>query len=335
MKAARVFVIVGIFLASVAGARAQQDLSTQLSKVANSNAVNYLSPLLSAWGADLNSGFYHSADLHDVLGFDVGVKAGAVVVKDVDKVFDFVLPNQISYTYQGVPVTLNAGSDYDNVIPGSPTAVGSSTGKTVTLKIKDSSPNILLRGKTIGTFTTPGGFDLKYAPLIMPQAAIGLPFGLEVIGRFVPNMTIGNNIAKVNFIGFGVRYSIDQYLPMVPVDIAVHFMTQKLTVSDMDDNKVLGASGTAYGIEVSKKLIFLTIYGGYQIERSTWSIDPYSYTDPFTSSTIKASGFSIDGKDKSRMHAGVRLLLLFVNLHADYSFATQPVLTAGVGVSFR
>jgi hypothetical protein len=49
---------------------AQEDLGNQLSKVASQNAVNYLAPLLSAWGADLNSGLYHSADLHDILGFD-------------------------------------------------------------------------------------------------------------------------------------------------------------------------------------------------------------------------------------------------------------------------
>jgi hypothetical protein len=331
MKAGRYSVLAGLLMVFSASLYAQDDLSTQLAKVANANAVNYLSPLLSSWGADLNSGFYHSADLHEVLGFDIGLKVGAVLVKDQDKVFDFLLPDHI--TYNGV--TLQSGVDYDNVIPGSPTAVGASTGKTVAVKVKQTSSFVPLRGQTIMNLTTPQGFDMKYATLLMPQAAIGLPFGLEVVGRFVPNITLPNNVGKVNFIGFGLRHSLDQYIPMMPIDIAIHFMMQKLTISDMNDNKILGASGTAYGIEISKSLILFTLYGGYQIEKSSWTLEPYSYSDPSTAISIKTQPLDIPGQNTSRFHAGVRFLLLIVNVHADYSFAKQPVVAAGLGISFR
>jgi hypothetical protein len=331
MKAGRYFIFAGLLMVLSFNLYAQEDLSSQLSKVAGTNAVNYLAPLFSAWGADFNSGFYHSADLHEVLGFDIGLKAGAVLVKDQDKVFDFVLPDHI--TYNGV--TLQAGVDYDNVIPDSPTAVGASTGKTVALKVKQTSSFVPLRGQTILNVTTPQGFDMKFAPLLMPQAAIGLPFGLEVIGRFAPNITLPNNVGKVNFIGFGLRHSLDQYLPMVPIDIAIHFMTQKLTISDMNDTKILGASGTAYGIEASKSLVLFTLYGGYQIEKSSWTLEPYSYSDPSKAVSVKIPGFTVDGQNTSRFHAGVRFLLLIVNIHADYSFAKQPVIAAGIGISFR
>lgn len=306
---------------------AQDDLGKQLSKIAGANAVSYVTPLLSAWGADLNSGFYHSADLHDVLGFDIGLKAGVVLVKNEDKIFDFVLPDQI--TYNGL--RLQAGVDYDKVVPGAPTALGDADGKAV--KVKSTSPFVLLRGQTI--FTTPQGFNLKYVPLVMPQAAVGLPFGLEVVGRFAPNISLPNDVGKVNFIGFGIRYSLDQHIPMIPVDIAVHFMTQKLTISDVNDNKILGASGTAYGVEISKSLALFTVYGGYQIEKSRWDIESYNYLDPSTAASFTIPGFSVEGKNTSRLHAGVRLLLLIVSIHADYSLATQPVLTAGIGISFR
>lgn len=310
----------------------QDDLGKQLSKVAGQNAISYISPILSAWGADLNSGFYHSADLHDILGFDVGLKVGAVLVKDEDRVFDLVLPDQIVYNDPARGrFTLTAGVDYDKVIPGAPTAFGDPDGKAV--KVKSTSPFIPLQGQTI--FTTPRGFDLKYAPLLMPQAAIGLPLGLEVVGRFVPNVTLPGDVAKFNFIGFGIRHNIDQYIPMFPINVAIHFMTQKLTISDLNDNKIVGASGTAYGIEVSKSLILFTLYGGYQIEKSSWDIEPYNYSDPKTATVINVPGFSVDGKNTSRFHAGVRFLLLVINVHADYSFATQPVVTAGVGISLR
>jgi len=324
----RVFIIVAAFLASIwCATYAQDDLGAQLSKVAGQNAINYVSPLLSGLGADLNSGFYHSADLHDILGFDVGVKLGATWMKDEDKVFDFVLPDQIVYS----GVTLRAGTDYDKVVSGSPTAVGEKSGREV--KVKSTSAFVPLRGQTI--FTTPQGFNLKMAPLVMPQAAIGLPLGIEVIARFIPTVKLPEEAGKVNYFGFGIRHDLDQYIPMFPIDVAIHFMTQKLSLSDNADKKVLSASGTAYGIEVSKSLAVLTLYGGYQIEKSSLDIEPYSYSDPSTGTSVRLDGFSVEGKNKSRFHAGVRFLLLFINVHADYSFATQPVVAVGVGISLR
>lgn len=331
MKFTKITALVGLLATLPFAASAQDDLGKQLSKVAGQNAVSYLSPLLSAWGADLNSGFYHTADLHDILGFDVGVKVGAVMVKDADRVFDLVLPDKIVYDGPLGRFTLNPDKDYDKVIPGAPTALGDANG--IAVKVKTTSPIIPLRGQTI--FTTPGGFNLKYVPLVMPQASIGLPFGLEVVGRFVPTLKLPGDIGKFNYIGLGVRHSIDQYIPVIPIDIAIHFMTQKLTISDLNDNKIMGASGTAYGIEVSKSLVLFTVYGGYQIEKSSWDVEPYKYVDPTTATTIDIPGFSVDGQNTSRFHAGVRLLLLIVNVHADYSFAKQPVITAGLGISLR
>lgn len=327
MKTLRsLFINVSLLFVMTSLGFAQDDLGKQISKVAGENAINYLTPLLSGLGADLNSGFYHSADLHDVLGFDLGVKLGAALMKDDDKVFDFVMPDQM--TYSGV--TLRAVTDYDKIVSGSPSAIGEKTGKEV--KVKSTSPNIPLRGQTI--FSTPQGFDLRAVPLIVPQVAIGLPMGLEVIGRFIPTVSI-SDAGKVNFLGFGLRHDIDQYIPFFPIDVSIHFMTQKLTLSDKSDKKLLTGDATAYGLEISKKLVVLTLYGGYQIEKSNWDIEPYEFNESGTGSPVKVAGFSVEGKNKSRFHAGLRLLLVFLNVHADYSFSTHPVATVGAGITFR
>lgn len=332
MKALRSAVAVFIVLSFV-GVRgvAQDDLGKQLSKVAGQNAVNFLTPLLSSWGADLNSGFYYSADLHSILGFDIGLKASAVLVKDEDKAFDLTLPDQLTFKVGNVDYVAQAGRDYDKVILGTPTAVGTATGKE--LRVKTTSPLYPIAGNQV-IFTTPHGYDLKYVSLLVPQASIGLPLGIEVMGRFIPPTSVGD-AGKINFVGFGLRHDIDQYIPLMPIDIAVHFMTQKLTLSDNADKKVLSASGTVYGVEVSKSFALLTLYGGFQIENSAWEIEPYLFNNPETGSTIQMSGFSVEGKNKSRFHGGLRFLLLFINIHADYSFSEHPVATAGVGISFR
>jgi hypothetical protein len=324
MKLARTIIKAAglIVMASGLAVAQQNDLTAQLSKMLDANAKGYLEPLASGLGAGLNSGFYHSADLHSILGFDIGVKVGMAMIKDENKTFNFVLPATIKVG----AATFVGGTDYDMNVADAPTFAGGA-GKDVKVKSGRS-----LAGTTI--FTTPQGYDYSQLPLFAPQAAIGLPFGIEVIGRFLPSTNLGN-AGKVNFVGFGLRHDIDQYIPFCPVDIAIHFMTQKVTVNDKSDKKVMSLSGTAFGAEVSKSLILFTVYGGFQFESSSLSLEKYNYTDPTTGLTAQVNGFSIDGANKTRFLAGIRLLLAVINIHADYSFSKYPVATAGVGITFR
>jgi hypothetical protein len=300
-------------------------LPDQLAKIALNNLPGYLEPLTSGMGASMNSGFYHSADIHSILGFDIGIKVGVTMLKDENKTFNFVMPPTIG------PYS-TANGDYDAVV-SSPTAVGNAKG--VDVKIK--------QGPAAGTtiFTTPDGYNFTFpgspitgVPAGAIQAAVGLPLGFEVMGRFIPTVSAGD-AGKIGLTGFGLRHSIDQYIPFCPVNIAVHFMAQKLTLNDKNDNKVFSASATAYGAEVSKSLIFFTLYGGFQMEKSSFDLEPYQYK-PNATTNISIPGQTFEGAKKSRVHAGVRILLLFINLHADYAFAsTYPVATIGAGITFR
>ncbi|MGH2569050.1 MAG: DUF6588 family protein, partial [Bacteroidota bacterium] len=271
-----------------------------------------------------------SADLHDVLGFDVQLKFSAARLSEEDRFFNFEMPDEIPFG----ALTLRAGTDYDKVVRTS-SVVGPKEETVVRTK-----PSSIVPNQEIARL--PGGFDVDppLSPLFMPQAAIGLPFGIEVIGRFIPTTTItaeGTDVGKVNFLGFGVRYDIDQHIPMMPVDIAVHFTTQKFNLMDTKDNNLISASATAYGAEVSYKLLLFTLYGGFQLETSSFDIGPYTATVQYGNSTqeIRDIKFSVDGKNSSRALVGLRFLLAFVNIHADYSLAATPVFTVGAGITFR
>ncbi|HEY4613283.1 MAG TPA: DUF6588 family protein, partial [Bacteroidota bacterium] len=193
----------------------------------------------------------------------------------------------------------------------------------------------------------PGGFDVNFpvigaaSPLIVPQASIGLPFGIEVMGRFIPTTTIkgeDDDIGKVSFLGFGVRHDIDQYIPVpIPVDIAVHFMTQKFNFKDAQDKNLISASAVAYGIEASVNALILTVYGGFQFEQAKFEVGPYTatYKEGTVTKTVEVPKFEIESKNSSRALVGVRLVLAVINVHADYSFAETPVITAGVGITLR
>ncbi len=347
-------------MALAGGTARAQDLQQQFSQLGRQAAIGYLNPVLSGWGNDLNSGIFSSADLHEVLGFDLGLKFAMSRITDADKTYNLALPSIIVdpsslgvTTYNGVAIpagsklTLISGVNYPASITAN-TAVGSKD-NTVISTIGGSSavitsPDTLLNGKTIKLPNQPqairtitGGFDIGAlgVPLPMPQLNLGLPFGLEFMVRYVPTIPTGD-FGKFNSMGFGLRYDIDQWIPFCPVDIAAHFMTQKMTFKSSDDKDILTGKATAYGLEVSKKLSILTVFAGYQLESSTMTISDYTYTgnDPSLQGT-SISGFEVEGSNKSRFIVGARVLLLFLNVHADYSVATTSVFTVGAGISIR
>ena len=318
---------VGALIANVVTA---QDLQQQLSKLGHDAAVGYITPILSGWGNDLNSAIYYSADLHDVLGFDVGVKVASSHFIDGDKTYSFNLPNQIPLPVPGFgTVTLHAGADYDQNVTAN-SAVGSKDSTDLYTK----ATSIVGRRKFL---TLPGGYDpgaigVPLGPI--PQFDLGLPFGIELMARYIPTIK-ARDYGKVNFMGFGVRYSIDQWIPLCPVNIAVHFMTQKMNFKSVNDEDIFSGKANAYGVEVSKRFFILTLYGGFQFENSTLTLNDFTGYDAATGTSIPIQGFEVKGTDKSRFTFGARLLLLFINVHAEYSFATYPVLAAGVGISIR
>ncbi|MEX2191162.1 MAG: DUF6588 family protein, partial [Bacteroidota bacterium] len=289
---------------------AAQDLGDQLKQMAKVNAEKYVTPLLNGWGVALNSGIYHTAEVHSILGFDVHLKLTGSLIQESDKKYNFQTPAQIGLFTQG-----NAANQYPATVEAN-SVVGSKE-KTI-IRLNDGTPT----GAEI-----PGGLDIPTTPLIVPQVSIGLPFGFEVTGRFFPTTKIGD-VGKVNLLGFGLRHDIDQYIPLLPLDVAVHFFTQKLSYEDGNGTKLLEASGTAYGVEVSKHLLLLTVYAGFQLESSSVKVGPYT----FNGAPVE---FTVDGNTSSRVLVGARLSLVFLNIHADYNMGTTKAFALGVGISFR
>ncbi|MBN1396430.1 MAG: hypothetical protein JXA06_00185 [Bacteroidetes bacterium] len=312
-----------------------QDLAEELAKVGELNAKNYVSPIFDGFAADLNSAFFHSADLHESLGFDIGIKFGMSLVKDADKKYNFVTPSRLNFGGG----TLIAGVDYESSVPDVPTAVGATNAKKSVKMLPTSSYYQAfhdLHNDDV-LFEIPDGFDLPAVPMPMLQAAIGLPLGLEVMVRFLPTLSAGD-VGKINHMGFGLRYSIDQWIPLCPVDIAAHFMTQKINFKSDADKDIFKATGYAYGIEASKKLLFVTVYGGFQLEKASFTLSQLEgeFSTPDGSKTpFTIPEMTFDGKNKSRVTLGLRVLLAVVNIHAEYNIASNSVFAGGIGISLR
>ncbi|HEX9614922.1 MAG TPA: DUF6588 family protein [Bacteroidota bacterium] len=308
----RLLAVLALFLTSTAVG--QTDFGAQLRQMAKVNAEKYVSPLVNGWGAALNSGFYHTADVHGILGFDVHIKFTGSLLQDADKKYQFTTPDFPGYVRDGTGPNGYPGEVEANTVAGE--------NKTI--------PVVTNGGTTL--MTIPAGFNLPTTPLLIPQVSIGLPFGFEVTGRFFPTAKVGD-LGKINMLGFGLRHDVDQYIPMLPLDVAVHFMTQSISYEDNQGTKLFEASGTAFGIEASKHLILFTVYAGFQIESSSMTIGPYTATVAGQPVTIDA--FELEGANSSRVLLGARMSLLFLNLHADYNIGTTKAFALGVGISFR
>ncbi|MCX6122846.1 MAG: hypothetical protein NTX44_14640 [Ignavibacteriales bacterium] len=358
----RYILIAACVVALLGSLAAAQDLQEQLKKLGHDAAVGYVTPILAGWGNDLNSAMYYSADLHDVLGFDVGVKVAMSRFVDADKTYSLGIPSisvdpsalginsiNVGGTNYPVPtgtkVVLTSGVNYPSSVTAN-TAVGAKDNTIIKTNSNSvghiSSSNPLLNNQPVSVpanqpiLTLPGGFDLGTlgVPLPMPQLDLGLPFGLEFMLRYVPTISAGD-VGKFNYSGFGLRYSISQWLPLFPVDIAAHFMTQKMNFKSKDDKDIFSASGTAYGVEVSKKLFILTLYGGFQLESSTLTLADFQGYSAELGQNVTIPGFEVKGSNKSRFTVGARLLLLIVNVHAEYSIAKNPVIAIGAGITIR
>jgi len=350
-----------LFMLSFVGSVSAVDFQEQLQQMADENAKGYIGPFSTAFGTAMNSGLYHTAKVHSLLGFDISLKMMLVTVAPEALTYEFYLPDAMP-----VPVDPSLGIpnneiliDLTGVYPNRevPTVFGSSDGGTVSPTgaeaaietalmnegmtqaqidlLKQADPaqwNSMLN--VLPSYTIAGvGFDML--PLAMPQFSLGLFKETEVLLRFFPKMELNPDIGDIGLLGIGVKHSISQWIPipLFPLDISGQFVWQMLSIGDLLESK-----HTSFNIEVSKQLgigVSLTPYVGLGMESSTLDV---AYTiegtgDPNLDGTDV--GFSLDGDNGFRMTGGVRLGLLIGTLNVDYSMGEYSVISAGFGLTLR
>ena len=186
---------------------------------------------------------------------------------------------------------------------------------------------------------------LNYAPLPIANFGLGLPWNTEVKIRFLPTTSVGNG-TNIGIFGLGVMHDIKQHIPgikVAPFDLSafVGYTSFKSDVSfDPTGNpsqvgKSEFSATTIQGL-IGKKFSILTLYAslGYNFSSGTFkatgtytdSSTGASFTDPISLAS-SVSGF--------RGSAGLRLKLLILTLHADYTLQAYNTLTVGVGLSVR
>lgn len=285
----------------------------------------YLKPYGEMLGTSLNAGWYNSAKVHKVGGFDLTVSVMAAMTPSSRTKFD----------------VRKLGLEAFSLAPSSPHMAPNVAGEIEESNLPRLQPN--LPGGDYESFTLPNGTGFNKMPVPMIQAGIGLPLHSELIVRFVPKMDIGD-VGEVGLLGFGLKHSLKDYIPfvkrtpflqlsalmaytkfnsLIPVEDGMGGNELDISSGGFTSRLLVGANfpvisfytGLGYGSTNSD----FDLKGEYNIPGEGVKVDPLVH--------YKTNGFDFN--------AGLRLRLGFLAIHGDYTFGTYPTLTVGVGINIR
>ena len=318
----------------------------ELEDLLEDNGKNYIQPIVNSLSIDLNSGFYHTAEVHGMFGFDVGVKAMSIFVPEDDKTFEFSFPEPVSVSVGGESITVDLAAC--SADPDVPTVVGDRDGVNpldADLTEQAIEDALLAEGLTqddiddlqteISTVVNEvmamvpdiQGLGLDLVPLAFPQFSLGVGMGTELMLRYIPPVTLAESV-EVALVGFGAKHSISQYIPLCPVDLALQIAYQKLNVSDIVESNHLNAN-----FQVSRDFPCITLYGGLGYDRSSMEL---TYTYNQGEADEEEVVYSMDGENGPRMNAGLTLgFIPFTRISVDYTLSHYSAITAGLSISFR
>ena len=335
------YVVLGIVFLAPRPAFSQQ-LPDVIVDAGAEYAELYLQPVVNAFGADINGGLIHTAKVGGgALPFDLflGIKVMGALIPDIDRTLNiayetpyvFHAPDGNQYN---LPVTFQ--------INDGPTVFGDTSPGIVTGNIRqtvhpgadglDNTPDDIVIDSTLSFNVLPGLYDGSIAPLAVPQLGIGSLAGTDLIVRYLPRVR-HENYGHLEFVGIGLRHSVDRYIPSLPFRIAGHFMMQRLLITSNASEEILVASSLAAGIAVSKTFVFLTLYAGIQTEETTVAVD-YTFGEELSEIEGENISFELTGDTTLRGMAGASLKLgpFLVNVEASQG-NNRTVLAAGVGLA--
>ena len=350
MKKILIVLLAMTFIASISYAG---DIEEEIKKLANDNAENYLQPFITAFGTDMNSGLFHTAKLHDILGFDVGIRMMGAMIPDDAMYYDFALPATVPLIN---PVTmtdtlyLNSITLFGNADTKAPTVFGpdghmiSSDSASIRVALEDQNLSALAIDAIFQTYgadslasliaiPVPPGIDFNVMPMVVPQVGLGLPFKTEVLLRWAPTYNVPD-VGDIGFFGIGVKHQVSKYIPLCPVDITAMYAYQSLKVGD-----ILTSTHTAFNVHVSKKIPLLitsiTPYIGVGFESSSLDV---KYTIEGTGNPLidgTPISFSLDGDNGFRTRVGFSMRLMLFKIYADYALGDYNAYSAGFMLSIR
>jgi len=284
--------------------------------------VDYTKPLVSSFGAALNSGLYHTAASHKMGGFDLQLKAMYIPIPDAGKTYHYRVPG----------LTVNTTTQQLDTIwfEGTANTVFGAKESTLVYQGQDTVaiPPVL-----------PKGTGLSFFPFVMPQLSVGIYYGSELTIRFIPKFSIPGLDEKIGFWGIGIKEDITQLpipvLQNLPLNIAIQGAYQNLTVGDIVTSTALN-----FNVHASKKFSVITPYIGLGWEDAKLKFHyDFTYDELQPDQTIIQRTITIDktipSDNKIRLVTGFTLNLGPILFNAAYNLSKYSVISGGLGISIR
>lgn len=312
------------------------DLIRGSQKDAQYLASGYLESFLKATGSGINQGWYNTAKPHKLGGFDFTVSVALMAIPDDEKYY--TVDNSKLETIElyrladGSPVTGGSGKV--------PSLVGPA--QSPVYRYKSGEPNA---GQE---FNGPEGADIdvlnRSAALPVFNLSIGLPKGTDLKIRWSPTIDLGSS-GDAKLFGLGVMHDIKQYIPgikMLPFDLSAMIAYSKMELGfDLDEpgqRAEFEIQGTTVQAIISKKISVITPYASLGFATSKASVKAKGEYNIGTDLIPQYITDPISGEGKMttpRFSAGLRLQLLVLTFHMDYTLQKYSTITGGIGLTVR
>jgi hypothetical protein len=330
-----------------------KDLQTVLQKLSKDAATAYVGPTISAFSANLNSGWVHRVPKATIFGIDIefGIVAMGTFFSDNNKTFSTsgtfrFNRDQAAQLVQGYNVSQSVKDGWINQIIqqdvnvgiSGPTIVGSKNDSVKvgiqSLTLSSGGTNYNLGGKNVVLPVSGLLENMPIFPLGAPQLTIGTFYGSSVAIRYVPSIQLDSKIGDFSYFGIGVQHNPAMWLPFpLPLEVSVGIFTQTMKLGTM-----FKSTATTFGIYGSKTFgpgaLNVTPYAGLSYESGSTDVSYDYIIDTPVQNTPQHLSFNLTAENSVRLMLGAAFKLGFINLNVDYNIASYSVLSAGLGIIF-
>ena len=312
--------------------KAQDDITDLLKAGVNDAKVltgAYMKSFGDMIGKSLNGGWYNTASVHKLGGFNINLGINVSMASSSGKTFD---------VNEYLPQMRNGWSLSNNNNHISPTIAGS---------MENNRPKLIYNeiGNDI-EIELPDGAGLKIVPFPMIQIGVGIPFHTEIIARFLPAINL-SEYGRIGAWGVGLHHSFKEYVPFLKnipflqtsllvgyTHMGVKIYLDEYAEVDGEQDLDFNASGFTGRLLVGADFPVVSLYAGFGYGKTSskfglngeYLVDEVNLKDPIS---LDFSNNSFDA------NIGLRLKLGVFTMFGDYTIGDYPVISGGIGFSFR
>jgi hypothetical protein len=355
---------VGFILIFIFSSFAQDNttsLNSTLQELSADVARRYVAPISSAFGTNLNAGWFHTVP--EPVEYEFSLEFGLVAMGSFfpDDAKHFETSGRLRLEAQEAGQLADiALEDYSGIIP-KPIVKAQLVDQITSQYSEVNVSGATIIGSQFDSLTInyPGGTyilgtesyvvpaeqfklgivgigelaDASVLPLFAPQVNIGTVFGTNMTFRYVPDIILDDELGSFKYFGFGIQHNPGLWIKnILPFNFAASFYTQNLEFGSL-----LKTTTWALGVNASKRLglkeLNVTPYVGFMVESARMRVN-YDYIVEVEQNVFEVEKvrFDIDGKNKTRLTLGLGIRLLLINLNADYNIGQYNSFSVGLNL---